>query len=86
MSKTKTIKDPEVLKLFSDIIKEQRTLEKAILHFKGDNMKAPEWFTEWTTSFEKKNDERWEQNNKRWEQNNKRWEQQLEFNKTHNHK
>ena len=30
-------------------------------------MKALEWFTEWTTSFEKKNDER--------------WEQQLEFNK-----
>ena len=57
MSKTKTIKDPEVLKLFSDIIKEQRMPEKAILYFKGDNMKAPIWFQE----FEKKNDERWEQ-------------------------
>ena len=26
--------------------------------------KAPEWFTDWTTSFEKKNDERWDKQEK----------------------
>ena len=31
---------------------------------KPKTTKAPEWFTDWTTSFEKKNDERWDKQEK----------------------
>ena len=51
------------------------------IYFKERNtMKAPEWFKEWSTEFEKKNDARWDQNDARWDQNDKQWKEQTEFN------
>ena len=45
----------------------------------------PKWFVDWSTAFEKKNDERWNKNDERWEQQLEFNRKQLQFNKNHKH-
>ena len=77
----------KVIDQVSDIMNRTgETFTEVRLYKKGDIVKkAPEWFTQWATAFEKKNDARWEENNKHWERQEEFNRNQELFNKNHKH-